>query len=286
MTRKRYGRIAPAFLLLFLLIFLNASANAETWSFAAFSDNHNYAEPFRNVLRQIKSGEPSDHRFPHSEFVLGVGDYLPLPDTLRAYSEVIGESLPFFPARGNHERPEDVHLIRSQILPASGSAISFFDRASASYYFDWKNVRIICMDAYASGSKIPDDPQLLAWVEQAIVSAGNLDHVFIAIHWPTFPEDFHENPFWGMVLKHTDKVRAIFAGHTHYHLRRYIPDTYGGVFLVNTGNAGNSNHSDGFNTFVQVSVDKDRVQFRAVQTPEKTNAFKVTDTWTITPPER
>jgi len=49
--------------------------------------------------------------------------------------------------------------------------------------------------------------------------------------------------------------------------------------LINTGAAGNTGHSDGMNTFVQISIDGKNAAFRAVQAPDKTKDFKVADSW-------
>ncbi len=286
MRWKKYGRIAPAFFVFLLFVSLASSVCAQRWSFAAFSDPHDRTATFRNVLKQVKSNRPADFRFPPAEFVLGLGDYLPLPNVVKVHEEVIGNPVPFFPVRGNHERPVDVLLMRDKLLPSTRARIVFFDGASATYYFDWKNIRVVAIDPYTIGTQTPDDPKLVAWVEQAIVTTAHLDHVFIGIHWPSLPDNFHADPFWGMLLRHTDKVRAVFCGHTHFFARRYIPDTYGGLYLVNAGNAGNTNHSDGHNTFVQISVDRQKVLFRAVQAPAHTTRFEVSDTWTIAAPSR
>ena len=85
-------------------------------------------------------------------------------------------------------------------------------------------------------------------------------------------------------MRHNDKVRAVLAGHTHGYNRRRIPDAPGGIQYINAGNAGQANHSDLKQTIVEVTVDKTRVSFRAVQTPAGTKKFKIGDRFQITLP--
>lgn len=283
MKFRKACRLSPA-LLLFALIFLQAaSAFAERWSFAAFGDNRSFVEGYRNVLEAIKSDKPADPKFPAMEFVVGLGDIDPVDQTVRIYKEVIGTSATFIPVRGNHERPQDVRLILNELLPRQKTHVVLHDKESLTYYFDWKNIRMISIDQYASYAKRLDNPALLSWLEKAILSS-KADHIFIACHEPFIPDDFHTDPFWSLLLKHTDKVRAVLCAHTHAYARRYIPDTYGGIHLINAGNAGNIGHSDLMNTFVQVSVDRRQVLFRAVQAPDKTTHFRVTDEWKASRP--
>ena len=280
------GRLTPAlFIFLFLLCFFQtAPALAERWSFAVFSDNRNFEEAFRNVLEEIKSDLPADPLFPPSEFVVGVGDIDPLPRTVQIHKEVLGAAIPFIPVRGNHEAPSDVQFMLQTLLPSERPPVTAYDRQSATFYYDWKNVRLIAIDQYAPYARDLTNQALLAWVKKAIESAEKADHIFITFHEPYIPDDFLTDPFWGLLLKHTDKVRAVLIGHTHMFGRRFIPDTYGGIYLINAGNAGAIGHSDRQNTFVQISVDKKEVLFRAVQTPDKQKKFEVTDKWKIKTP--
>jgi len=71
----------------------------------------------------------------------------------------------------------------------------------------------------------------------------------------------------------------VLCGHTHRYGRRHVSGSHGRIELINTGAAGNTGHSDGMNTFVQISIDGKNAAFRAVQAPDKTKDFKVADSW-------
>jgi hypothetical protein len=267
--------------ILSILLILSAasSAFAQKWSFAAFSDNRNFEVAYRNVLEDINSGGPADPGFPRPDFVVAVGDIDPVKRTLQIFRESIGPPMPFIPVRGNHEAPEDVRFILKDILPSEQPPARVYDKESVTFYYDWKNVRLIVIDQYAAYAKDLSNKTFLKWLERAIVSAKNADHVFITFHEPYFPADLHLDPFWDLLLKHSGKVRAVLWAHTHSYARRYVPDSHGGIELINAGAAGNTGHSDGMNTFVQIGIDGKDLAFRVVQAPDKTKDFKVTDTW-------
>ncbi len=288
MIRNRRGRVVPAFISFFLLFSLLGAhpAFAEKWSFAVFSDNRNFEVSYRNVLEDINSGGPADPGFPRPDFVVAVGDIDPVRRTLQIFRETIVPSMPFIPVRGNHEGPEDVRFILKNILPSEQPPATVYDKESVTFYYDWKNVRLIVIDQYAAYAKGLRNRTFLNWLEGAILSAKNADHVFITFHEPHFPADFHSDPFWGLLLKHSDKVRAVLWGHTHFYDRRYVPDLHGGIGLINAGAAGNIGHSDRMSTFVQISVDGKDAAFRTVQAPDKTKDFKVTDSWKAKASER
>jgi hypothetical protein len=267
-------------LLILLILSAASSALAQRWSFAVFSDNRNFETAFRNVLEDIDSGGPPDPEFSKPDFVVGVGDIDPVKRTYQILRETLGPRTIFIPVRGNHEAPEDVRFILKDILPSENPPVKAFDETSATFYYDWKNVRLIVIDQYTPYAENLGGRKFLKWVEDAVMSAKNADHIFVSFHEPRFPADVHSDPFWGMLLKHTDKVRAVFVGHTHIYGRRFLPDSRGGIELINAGAAGNTGHFDGMNTFVQISIDGKNAAFRAVQAPDKTKDFKVTDSFT------
>lgn len=267
-------------LLILLILSTASSAFAQKWCFAAFSDNRNFEIGYRNVLKNIDSGGPADPGFPRPDFVVAVGDIDPVKRTLQIFRDTLGPKMPFIPVRGNHEAPEDVRFILKDILPSEQPPVTVYDKESVTFYYDWKNVRLIVIDQYAAYAKGLSNKTFLDWLEKAIVSAKNADHVFIAFHEPHFPPVFHSDPFWTLLLKHSGKVRAVLCGHTHRYGRRYVSGSHGGgVGLINTGASGQTGHSDGMNTFVQISIDGKNAAFRAVQAPDKTRDFKVTDSW-------
>jgi hypothetical protein len=282
MKSFRNSRLAPALFFLLIVILQTHSAFAEKWSFSVFSDNRGFYEAYRNVLEEIKSNKPADPDFPPAEFVVGVGDLDPLHWNFEIFKEIIGPSVPFIPVRGNHEATDDLQFILKRILPSEKAPVSLYDNSSVTYFFDWKNVRFISIDNYAAYARGMDKPALLEWLEKAISSAREADHVFVSFHEPHLPDNSTTDPLWSLLLKHSDKVRAVLWGHTHSYGRRLIPGTSHGVYIINAGNAGNIKHSDDKQTIVQISVDKGVVNFRAIQAPNLSKDFKVSDQWKAT----
>ncbi len=263
-----------------------SSSFAEPWSFAFFADCRSEYPGYRAALHQLKSNEPTDSKFPSPSFVAAVGDLDPLPVSFGMYEEIIGNSVPFVPVRGNHESPSDVDFMMNKVLPLLKFPLEFFDQSSATYYFDFKNVRFIAIDRYTAYGKDLNDPEFLGWVEKAISSAGKADHVFIALHNYSPPVEPSAEPFWTMLFKHTDRVRAVIGGHTHSYSRRSISGAgYGNIYYINAGNAGRMSHGDDNLSFVGVSVDGKNLQFRAIQKPESGGKFAVTDQWAAEKPE-
>jgi len=267
------------FLVVLLILSVASSAFAQRWCFSVFSDSRNFEIAYRNVLQDIRSGGPANPEFPKSDFVVGVGDIDPVNRTYQIFRDTMGPDIPFVPVRGNHEQPEDVRFILKDILPSENPPVTVYDNESATFYYDWKNVRLIIIDQYTDYGKNLDGRRFLSWVENAVLSAKNADHVFICFHEPRYPADMRSDPFWSMLLKHTDKVRAVLVGHTHIYGRRTLPDSHGGIEMINSGAAGQTSHSDGMNTFVQISIDGKDAAYRAIQAPDKTKNFKVTDSW-------
>jgi len=267
--------------ILFIPLILStvSSAFAESWSFAVFADNRNFEIGYRMVLENINSGGPADPQFPRPDFVVAAGDIDPAKRTFQLFREMMGPQVSFIPVRGNHEAPEDVQFMLKDILPLEKPPVRLYDKNSTTFYYDWKNVRLIVIDQYAAYAKGLSDRRFLEWVENAILSAKNADHLFIAFHEPHFAAYTQSDPFWSLLLKHSDKVRAVVWGHTHAYGRREIADSHGAIVAINAGTAGNTGHSDGMDTFVQIGIDGKNVAFRTVQAPDKTKDFKVTDTW-------
>ena len=267
--------------ILSILLILSAvsPAFAQKWSFAAFSDSRNFEIGYRNVLEDINAGGPADPRFPRPDFAVAVGDIDPVKRTLQIFRETLGPQMPFIPVRGNHEASEDVRFILKDILPFEQPPVTVYDKESVTFYYDWKNVRLIVIDQYAAYAEGLSNKTFLDWLAKAVVSAKNADHVFIAFHEPHSPPVFHSDPFWALLLRHSGKVRAVLCGHTHRYGRRHVSGSHGRIELINTGAAGNTGHFDGMNTFVQIGIDGKNAAFRAVQAPDKTRDFKVTDNW-------
>jgi hypothetical protein len=269
-------------------LLLASPALAERWTFAAIGDNRSIYSSYRNVLNQIKTLSINLRpKFPPVELVLAVGDLDPVAKNIKIYQEVFKSSAPaYLPVRGNHEKPADVDYILKSILPGIGNRLQLKDKDSVQYYVDWKNSRIIVMDQYADLLSSLTSPETLKWLENAITSATGADHVFIAFHEPRIPKPGKDDPFWNLLLKHHDKVRAVFVAHTHVYERRKIGKGEAGIDLINVGNAGKSVHSDNRQTIVEVMVYDSVVFYRTVQALDGTDDFRMTDEWESSTPKK
>ncbi len=233
----------------------------------------------------------------------------PLPKTQHI------SAVPFFPVRGNHEGPDDVDFLVHSLLPAYGTEIHRLNDSSVNYYVDWKNIRLIVVDQFSEFSRKTDTDMFswlkpdggninalgLKWTESVINSAGpEIDHIFISFHKPAFPRKRHvhdsfdafpenRDAFWNMLVRHNDKVRAVFVAHTHNYSRMRVkdptsvgdtgyPDQPGGVYQIDGGTTGKNGLP---NTIVEVHVQGRNLAFRTVQAASSSKPFKVIDQWAI-----
>jgi hypothetical protein len=110
--------------------------------------------------------------------------------------------------------------------------------------------------------------------------------VFIAFHEPRVPKKIQGDAFWDVLLRHRDRVRAVFTGHTHVHERRTIGKEGGHIDLINLGNAGQQRHSDNQQTIVEVMVDGQVVFYRAIQALDGTDEFRLAAEWDNSAPKK
>lgn len=266
-------------LLTFLAVF---PASAEQWTFVAVGDNRSAFPSYRNVLeeiRDLKAGRPSV--FPPVELILGCGDLSPVDRNDEILKEVFRktEQPSFLPVRGNHETPSDVDYCFARLLPALGKNLRTQAGNCLNFYLDRKNVRFIALDRYCDAYKRSGGKTTLRWLEESLASASMVDHVFVVLHAPVFPGDLGDDGLWDTLFQHRDKVRAVFAGHTHSYDRARFPEQNGSIWYINVGNAGWISHGDNRQTIVEVMVDGPGATFRIVQAPNGTPEFKVRDQW-------
>lgn len=274
--------------LVLVLVILSGAAAAQSRTFAVIADSRSEHSRLRNVLeelRDMKNGATAD--IPGIGIVIALGDIDPVSQTRTLYREIFqADAPPLLPVRGNHEKPADVRVILEDMLPALTPSVKLHVPGTVNYVFDWNDARFIVLDQYSEFARNPNGSAVLEWLENAIVTAPEIRHVFICRHEPYMPDDPPNDPLWRVLLRHNEKVRAFFVGHTHVYNRRRIPDEPGGIPYVNVGNAGQRSHNDLKQTIVAVTLGEDRVSFRAVQTPSGTKAFRTTDRFQVTIPRR
>ncbi len=279
-----------------------ASPATQPWAFAAFADNRaaNERPPdtFEGVLAEIRDmkfpakDDSAAVRFPPIEFAVGCGDIKMAADQHNNWNiwkntfKGADHEPCFFPVIGNWDNGDE-EFNKTVILPAQRNVVGADPQR---YYVDWRNVRLI----------VSSEPE---YVENLIKSAPkNIQHVFIADHYPVFPRFAHEAAptekeveFWGMLVKHRDKVRAYFCGHTHHYSRLRVADPSGpakgatamvdepdGIYQIDCGNAGRPSHGENVTTLVEIRIDGPNVGARVLQAPHtRPSEFKIVEEWNI-----
>jgi predicted phosphodiesterase len=267
---------------LVLLGLLVSAAAAEEWAFAVIGDVRSASASYRNVLNEIRTQTVNPEKaFPFPDLVVACGDLDPVQENFAIFREVFKNKTPaYFPVRGNHESPEDLRFIVQHILPPYGKSITRQDEMNINYFTDWKNVRLIVLDQYSSFGKFFDADSALKWIENALKAPAPIRHIFIAFHEPYLPFYPDNDPFWSLLARE-DRVKAVFAGHTHIYQKRRFPEAVTGTYHVNVGNAGQANHSDRRQTIVEVMINGETATFRVLQAPDGTADFSLREEWEI-----
>ena len=270
---------------IFLTLTFPAQA-AGNFSFAVISDIQDAPDNWHNSLHELRKFD--------NDIILVAGDIEPAAQRYIEYKEAfssIGKTPLLVPAIGNHAfdaKGEDFRYIVDKLIPATGTHLRYSDK-TGDYVVDFQNTRFILLDGYSRlGAHGVINDEGRSWTEKMIVAApASIENVFICYHEPAFPrmrhvgDSFDEDPalrdaFWQMLARHKDKVRAVFAGHTHYYARV----TKNGVQEIDDGSAGGKSDN---NTMVEVNVDGKEVNYRALQAANgETSPFAVTDSW-LTP---
>jgi hypothetical protein len=152
------------------------------------------------------------------------------------HSEPLTEQMPFFIVRGGHEGndPAAEQVLREQMnLPGS------------NFYYSYQNLDayFIFLDTEIRGEEGSIVNGQLAWLRHQLdttAAAPEVDHVFIFLHQPLFPQGKYK----GSNLKNADelhalflqypKIKAVIAAHEHsFHAYRHD-----GLLYLTTGGGG------------------------------------------------
>lgn len=283
----------------------------QAFSFAVTADPRQEGPSWRNALREIRdmtiNAEPA---FAPPSWVIVAGDMDPARKRFEDYTTVFSDTAsrpPLVPVVGNHDTGfGDFTFIRDVMIPSIRGVVRR-EPDSCDYYFDYRNVRMIVVDAYTkSGKKGVIRKSGREWVKNTVETAPvSIDHIFLSFHEPAFPRGRHlkdsfnedipqRDAFWRMLIS-CGRVRAVFVGHTHGYNRLRIlnpesagandaaafPDDEGGIYQVDAGAAGHG----ATNTFVRVQVEGKNVSFRtyeAINGPDQ--PFFECDRWELSMP--
>jgi len=302
-----------AILILFLTLLIctcstKINETPEHWSMAALADPRSDHDTFENALIEVR-----DHNVLGTvstvKFILVCGDYDPLSRNVETYENVfrdIDEKPEFVPVIGNHDLDISDFNEAVEIIKTLDHVTRRDDKLN--YYIDFKNVRIIAVNTYSEyfndlGAEGCLNTKGIEWINDTISSAIHADHVFIAMHEPSFPRMRHiddsfnacmeeRNTFWDMLVSYNGKVKAVFVGHTHYYYRMRVkdprsaeaddpneyPDQEGGVYQVDCGACGNGVR----NTVVNIEIMGKDVLFKVADAVDGPNEeFSLIDEWRI-----
>ncbi len=298
-----------------LFVALGPCANADAFRFTITADNRpNSAVPnaFQQVLSQItqKVGD-------EGEFHISVGDIDPPLDTYDALKTEFDDNVLWYPVVGNHEldvpsymqdlRQYYVNNLEGSVNPGPGEQGK---GEETSYSWNYGNAHFIVLNEYfgcngnydpvnnvcdntyyddgrPTGEKGDVTDALFDWLEEDL-AATDKDWIFVFGHEPAFPQNAHltdslnyypenRNQFW--TLLESKGVTAYICGHTHWYSRYKEPG--GQVWQIDVGAAGVDYRTDGYLTFLDVTVSDNQVHFRVYRGTDPTD-LSLYESWTNT----
>ncbi|MBN2173229.1 MAG: metallophosphoesterase [Bacteroidales bacterium] len=221
----------------------------EDWSFVVFGDVQQGFGVYSMLAQNIGNLLPA----PQCAFCCGDIMLRPANEVewvnFWKVSEPITDKMKLYITRGNHEGndPASERVLKEQLqLPQD----HFY------YSFARRNAMFIILDTEIAGEENSIGPEQFQWLNQALLAAGqasDVDHVFIFMHRPLFPQGQHSgSPLANRLELHDlfleyPKIRAVFAGHEHM-FNKYQRDginyiiTGGGGGVLYDGYGGNYHH--------------------------------------------
>lgn len=308
-------KLAAYFILILVFHFLlfncatQSKVEIEKWSIAALADPRYDHDTFEIALKEVRDHNALVKVSP-AKFILVCGDYDPLSKNVEKFHSVfadVKDKPQLLPVVGNHDLSISDFNEAVAIVENLENATKRDDKLN--YYVDYKNVRIIAVNTYDSHNNDLGgwgclNSKGIEWIDSVISSATLADHVFIAMHEPSFPRRRHtydsfnqckedRDAFWDMLVGHDGKVKAVFVGHTHYYYRMRVkdprsaeannlseyPDQEGGVYQVDCGACGNGIR----NTVVNIEIMGKDIFFKVVDANDGPTygEFSLIDEWQV-----
>jgi 3',5'-cyclic AMP phosphodiesterase CpdA len=239
----------------------------EDWSFVVFGDVQQGYGIYSKLAIHISNLQPVPH------CALCCGDIMLRPAnevewvSFWKVSEPITDNMKLYIARGNHEGndPASEEFLQEQLqLPQD----HFY------YAFARENAMFIILDTEKAREENSIGPEQFEWLYHALLAASeadDIDHIFIFLHRPVFPQGQHMGSpmingmeLHELFLNHP-KIKAVFSGHEHM-FNRTVRDginyiiTGGGGGILYDGYGGNYHH------FVKVSFygASDRINIKTI----------------------
>ena len=231
------------------------------FSFVVIGDNRSGDDTYKKIVSMIMERKP--------DFVVNTGDMIATPGDIKEWTKFWEMSkpitVPYFLTVGNHDVHPKVPLSEKRYkeevdLPGN----------ELYYSFVAGNSLFIILDSYLDDQEKKITGVQLKWLE-GVLAASRQKHKFVFLHHPLYTDLGKGHHAHDSIDKYPDtrdrleaffaksKVDAVFAGHEHYYERR----TVDGIIHIITGGGGapiyDKEEYGGFNHFVQVTVDGDKV---------------------------
>jgi 3',5'-cyclic AMP phosphodiesterase CpdA len=236
------------------------------FSFVVIGDNRSGIDTYKKIVSMIMERKP--------DFVVNTGDMITTPGSKQDWAKFWEMSkpitVPYFLTVGNHDAHPKVPLsektYKNEVdLPGN----------ELYYSFVAGNSLFIILDSYLDDQEKKITGVQLKWLEE-ILAASRQKHKFVFLHHPLYTDLGKGHHAHDSIDKYPDsrdrlealfaksRVDAVFAGHEHYYERR----TVDGIIHIITGGGGapiyDKEEYGGFNHFVQVTVDGDKVSAEVV----------------------
>jgi len=236
------------------------------FTFIVMGDNRSGDDIYRKIVSLAMERKP--------DFVINAGDMIVTPGNKQEWAKFWEMSkpivVPYFLTVGNHDAHPKVPL----------SEITYkkeVDLPGNELYYSFVagNSLFIVLDSCMDNQEKRIIGEQFKWLEAVLVNSTQ-KHKFVFLHHPLYTDLGKGHHAHDSIDKYPEsrdrlealfakcKVDAVFAGHEHYYEKRTVDN----VLYIITGGGGapvyDKEEYGGFNHFVQVSVDGDKVSAEVV----------------------
>jgi len=241
------------------------------FTFIVIGDNRSGDDIYRKLVSIAMERRP--------DFVVNTGDMIVVPGNKQEWAKFWEISkpitVPYFLTVGNHDAHPKAPLSEKtfkQEVDLPGNELY--------YSFVTGNSLFIVLDSFMDNQEKRIIGEQFKWLDTVLVNSTQ-KHKFVFLHHPLYTDlgkghHAHESldkypesrdRLGALFVKY--KVDAVFAGHEHYYEKRTVDN----VLYIITGGGGapvyDKEEYGGFNHFVQVSVDGDKVSAEVVDVSGK-----------------
>ncbi len=241
------------------------------FTFVVLGDNRSGDDTYRKIVAMVMDRKP--------DFIVNTGDVITTPGNKQEWAKFWELSkpvtVPYFLAVGNHDAHPKVPLSEKtykEEVDLPGNELY--------YSFVAGNSLFIILDSFMHSQEKMIVGEQLKWLE-ALLSKSQQKHKFVFLHHPLYTDlgkghhaadsldKYPESRDRLEALLAKYKVDAVFAGHEHYYEKRMVD----GFLHIITGGGGapmyDKEEYGGFNHFVQVTVDGNKVTGEVVDVKGK-----------------